>query len=148
MDDHDENENEIPSIVTFSEDVSDAEAPPLLPKGKYPGQIKSAERAVGTSSGKPYALLYVHINPDAFPVDFDGADAYPDGVTLPYRRIGLSDDRGTRYRVRKACERMGVEPPGRTLDLNAWVGHDVTVVVEHTKYEGEDRMEVRELLEG
>lgn len=140
----DDIENDVPSIVTFSESIADAEAPPLLPVRKYPARIKGAQAATSANSGKRYALVSVYIGVEDFPPDFP-ADAYPDGVTLAFRRASLEDDRSSRYRLKKFCESCDFPIPGTTINLNDWVGRDVTAEIAHTTYEGEQRMEIKSI---
>jgi hypothetical protein len=50
-----------PSVIEFSEDVATAEAPPPLPVGQYPAEIRSAERKTSANSWQrvwPCAVLY------------------------------------------------------------------------------------------
>ncbi len=53
---------EVMSIVEFSEDIAQAEAPELLPEGSYPAQIGAAEVKVSANTGNKYAALTMQIN--------------------------------------------------------------------------------------
>jgi len=132
---------ELPSIVEFSEDISEAEAPPPLPISDYEADIRSAVQKISTTSGNRYAEIGFHIDVDQFPADYDVENA-PDGKLIMYRRLTLTDDRAGRYRVRMFCETIGAEPPSTKLDLAGWVGLRAKVSVDHSEYEGVTREEI------
>ena len=50
------------TILTFSEDITNAEAPPPLPVGPYPAEIIGAQRRTSPTTGKDYAQIMLHIN--------------------------------------------------------------------------------------
>ena len=106
------------SILTFSEDISDAPAPPLLPAGPYPAEIIGATRRQGAAG--EYAQITIRINAESYPADFTDGD--PDGITLQYNF--LQDSRHTAEPSSHGVvfmEKCG-GPMGRNIDLNALIG--------------------------
>lgn len=138
-------DHEMTSIIEFSEDISTAEKPPLLPRDTYPGTLQMIEPKIGVNSGKAYGSATVVIAPDAFPPDFEAPEAYPDGVMLTFNRVPLEDNPNSRYRLRKFCERFGVVPTTR-LDLSEFSMKPCRIVLDHEVWEGEERMVARDVL--
>lgn len=83
---------------SFSEDISQAERPPVLPPREYIGEVVSYKRTQNRK-GKPNVSLGFNISPDHFPVDFNGESA-PDGVTVTFRSQDLSDTHQGRYNAK------------------------------------------------
>lgn len=131
------------SILTFSEDITNAEAPPPLPTGPYPAEIIGAQKRVSSTSGNEYAMITMRINADAYPADYTDGD--PDGTTLVYNRLQVEDTPSARHRWRVFMERCG-GPLGRTIDLNALIGLTCTVDITHQEYEGEQRAQIARIL--
>ncbi|NJL53745.1 hypothetical protein HC928_00470 [bacterium] len=127
-------ENDLPSIIEYSEDVAEAEAPPPIPQTTYPAVIKDAQAKLSINKGTRYAEVMFHISADQLPADFP-ADIYPDGVTIAFRRISLEDNPVARYRMRKFCEAIGA-PAGKRIDMSEWIGLEAVVDVGHEVYEG------------
>lgn len=132
------------SIIEFSSNIADAEAPVPLPVGEYPAEIRGAEAKV-SDKGNKYAAIQLYVSPDAYPADFTEGD--PDGTQLTYNRLSLNDNPQSRYRLRKFLESVGLTP-GATVDLNDWVGLHVTVRIKHSEWEGEKRAEVEKIVGG
>jgi len=130
-----DNNSGAPSIIEFSEDISQAEAPTPLPVGEYPAEIRGATQKT-SNAGNPYAQVQFFIAPEAYPADFTEGD--PDGQVLTFNRVSLQDTPAARHRLRKFCEAIGA-PAGQRIDLNDWVGRTATVAVQHDTYEGEPR---------
>lgn len=128
-------ENSLPSVVEFSEDISQAEPPVPLPVGDYQAEIRAAENKT-SQKGNSYAAVQFFIPPEQYPADY--TEGEPDGMILSYNRVGLSDTPAGRHRVRKFTEAIGA-PAGKKVDLNEWVGRTATVTVVHDEYEGEPR---------
>jgi hypothetical protein len=126
---------EVPSIIEFSEDVGQQEAPVPLPVGEYPAEIRAAAQAT-SAAGNPYAKVQFFIAPEAYPADY--TEGEPDGMVLTFNRVSLQDTPASRHRLRKFCEAIGA-PAGKKIDLNDWVGRTATVAVQHDTYEGEVR---------
>lgn len=137
--------DELSTIIDFGEDITDAEAPPPLPAGRYTATIREAKPKVSANSGNKYADIAMHIAPDQFPVDFP-AENNPDGVTLYFRRLLLEPTPSARFRMRKFCEAIGA-PTAKQLDLNDWVGLTCEVEVSNSQYEGLPRAEINRVVE-
>lgn len=125
------------TIIDFSQDISEAEAPPPLPRNDYEGEIRAVTVAVSKNKGTRYADVTFLIRPEQFPADFDPT-YYPDGITIHFRRVSLEDTPQGRYSVRQFCEAIGA-PMSKRIDINDWVGQTARVTVTHETYEGRDR---------
>lgn len=121
------------SIIEFSEDIGDAEAPDPIPVGDYPAQIVGAERK-DSAQGNAYAAVMFSISPDDFPPDFQ-AEGLEDGLKITYRRVPLEDNPLSRFRLKKFIEAIGAKP-GKRIDLSEWIGLTATINVAHETYEG------------
>lgn len=129
--------SELGSILDYSDDIADAEAPRSLPAGDYPATITGA--AVGTSqaSGKPRVDVSFTIAPDDFPADYEDADAFADGKIV-HAYIGAADDKAARFRMRKFVEAIGA-PAGSKIDVNDWVGRKAVITIKPEDFEGVER---------
>jgi hypothetical protein len=133
------------SIITFSEDITNAPPPPLLPPGPYPceiiGAIKRTSRA-----GHQYAAITFRINPQVYPADFIDGD--PDGTDIQYNFLRIGDTPADRHRWRRFMEKVG-GPLGREIDLNALLGLTCTIEITHQQpddYNEEVRLNVARVL--
>lgn len=134
-------DDNIPSIVEFSEDITSAEAPKPLPERTYIGTIQ--EVAIKTSTkGNKYAAVGFHIPQEQYPLDF--TDGNPDGTKLFYNRLVLSDDVRGRFMIKKFCEAIEA-PMGRSIDVNDWIGKQALLTVKNSEYEGMPRAEISKL---
>lgn len=133
-------DDEMVSIIEFSSDIADAEAPPALPVGEYPAAIREVDVKTSTNSGNMYAAVSFHISPDEFPADYP-TDIAPDGKVIVYRRLVLEDDARSRYNLRKFCEAVGA-PMSKRIDVNDWVGLECKIRVAHGTWEGIVREEI------
>jgi len=131
------------SIVNFSSSVTDAEAPPPLPRGRYKAQIRKAIQKVSQNNTK-YAEILFFIGPDQYPADF--TDGNPEGMSIAYRRVSLEDNPQARWRLKNFCLSIGAEVPTRELDLMSWVNLDADVEVAHEEYEGVNRAVIARVL--
>jgi len=129
------------SILEYSEDVSEAEAPEPLPVGVYPCTVREAKRQDSKASGNPMIVLQVVVAAEDFPAEFEGAESYPDGVPLTSYH-GCQDNAKERFRVRKLCEAFGV-PMSKRLDLNDFMMKTASVTLEHEPFEGIMQMRAR-----
>jgi len=134
---------ELPTIVDYSEDISDAEQPEPLPMGDYPITIRTTEARESVNSGRRYADIACYIAPEDYPPDYPTENA-PDGKTIHYRRISLEDGPQERFRMRRFCEAIGA-PMSTRIDLNDWLNLEATAVVDVVEYEGMLREEIRRL---
>ena len=131
--------SELPSVVTFSEDVAKAEQPDPLPAGQYRGEIRKVEPKM-SGAGNKYAAVHFFITPDQYPADYP-PENNPDGMTMVYNRVMLEDTGRNRWRMRQFIEAIGAKG-GKELDLNSWIGLAALVDIDHEDYEGETRERV------
>lgn len=131
--------NDMPSIIEFSEDIATAEAPEPLPSGDYAATIKHAEIRMSERSGNKYLSLQCHIPADQYPADY--VDGNPDGTTLAYNRLVMEDTPAARYRLKKAMEALGLQPT-RSVDVTSFIGLGCIVTTKIEKYEGEARANI------
>jgi hypothetical protein len=122
----------LPSIISFSEDVSTQEAPNPLPNGVYTGEIVSAVIAK-SDKGKLYGNIGFKISADQYPADFK--DGNPDGTTIQYRRVPLEDNNAARFQLRQFCNAVGVVV-SRQFDPAELLGHVARVHVVPNVFEG------------
>lgn len=130
-----DNNNGMPSVIEFEEDIGQAEAPVPLPVGDYTAEIRAAAQKT-SAAGNTYGSVQFFIPADQYPADF--TEGEPEGMLLTYNRVSLSDTPAGRHRLRKFVEAIGA-PAGKKIDLNDWVGRTATVTVQHDTYEGETR---------
>jgi hypothetical protein len=130
------------SILTFSENIANAEAPAPLPAGEYTAEIRAVDVKV-SQKGNKYAAITFYIPSDQYPADFTDGD--PDGMTLVFNRLVLEDTVKDRHRIRKFCEAIGAKM-GSQIDVNDWVGLTATVSVKIGEWEGEARSEIDRVL--
>lgn len=135
-------DNEPTSLMEFSSDLSEAEAPPPLPVGEYPASIVKAE-IKDSAKGNKYLALVFRIEPESYPADF--IDGNPEGESLNYNRVVLQDTPQGRYRMRKFLESVGGTLSTR-VDPNDLMGLTATVGIVHGKWEGETRAEIAKVL--
>ncbi len=133
-------DEELPSIIAYSEDIADAEAPVPLPVGDYPAEIRKVEQKESQNTGNKYAAVSFYISPDDYPADYDAENA-PDGTVLVYRRVLLEDNPQSRWRMRKFLNAIGATP-SRNIDLNDWIGLNAVVGIGRDMWEGEPRAQV------
>jgi hypothetical protein len=93
------------SILTFSEDITNAPPPPLLPVGPYPAEIIGAMKKNAPTTGRDYAQITFRINAESYPADY--VDGDPDGLILYYNFLQLADTPQNRHRWRVFLERCG-----------------------------------------
>jgi hypothetical protein len=127
------------SIVEFSEDISEAEAPEPLPVGEYPATIRAAEVKI-SQRGTKYAAVSFMITPDSFPADYPIENA-ADGKMLIYRRVGMEDNPQARYMLKNFCNAIGATA-SKKIDVNEWIGLEASVEVDHDTYEGVTREQI------
>lgn len=130
------------SILSFSDDITNAPPPTPLPVGPYPAEIIGAQKRV-SSTGNEYVQIPMRINPENYPADFTDGD--PDGIVLMYNRLQVEDNGVNRHRWRVFMERVG-GPMGRNIDLGSLVGLTCTVEITHQEYEGEMRAQIARIL--
>ena len=138
---------ELQTIVEYSEDIADAEAPEPIPVGPYPANIESAcVKDSKTNPDRQYYEVGFTISVDDYPADYDARNA-PEGTRLFFRRLSAEDMPGPRYRVRKFCEAIGAQMPKRQVDASEWIGLTATVEIEHEDWEGMPRAQITKVSE-
>ncbi len=136
-----DNEDMLPSVISFSEDVSTQEAPPPLPSGVYTGEIVSAVIAK-SDKGKLYCNAGFRISPDQYPADFK--DGNPDGTVIQYRMIPLEDNSASRFRLRGFCNAVGVIV-SKQFDPAELLGHMARLQIGGESYEGITRAAIKKV---
>lgn len=136
-------DDNLPSVLDLGIDVAEAEAPELLPVGKYVAEVRQCEPKL-SGAGNKYVAVQFFISPEEYPADYDVAES-PDGVILTFNRVPWPDagDKKGIYRLRKFMEALGAPFKGSVVDLDAWVGLKAIVNVVHETYEGEARTAIK-----
>jgi hypothetical protein len=126
---------QLSSIVEFSINLKNQEAPEPLPVGKYTGVIRNAE-VRESQRGTMYCAVSFHIGAEQYPADYkDGSD---DGTTIIYRRVGLEDNPQARYGTKRFMEAIG-SPLSKKFDVSEWVGLEAALEIGHDTFEGVTR---------
>lgn len=129
--------SELGSILDYSDDIADAEAPKALPAGDYVASITGAEVGTSQSSGKPRVAVVFTIAPEDFPADYEDAESFADGKNITHY-AGASDDKASRFRMRRFIEAIGA-PLGSKIDVNDWVGRKAMITIRPEEFEGIER---------
>lgn len=125
------------SIIEFSADISEAEAPVPLPATAYRASIVGVEAKTSQTSGKRYASVKILIPVNEYPADYPVENA-PEGTTLTYNMVSLEDTPPARYRLRKFVEAIGA-PGGKRIDLTEWMHREISVSLKHEIFDGINR---------
>lgn len=132
------------SLIQYSANIADAEAPPPLPAGEYEGVCVGAVPALSKSSGNPMLPLTFKISADQFPADFDAGGV--DELTFVYNRLTTRDTAQDRFRMKNICLALDV-PMSNNIDPNDFVGKKARLVITVGKdLEGNDRAEISKIL--
>lgn len=131
----------VPSVMEYSDDVTDAQPPAPLPEKTYIGSIVAVESKT-SQKGNSYAQVQFLIDSQQYPVDF--TDGNPEGTKLYYNRVPLTDDARGRFLMKKFCEVIDA-PMGRRIDLNDWMGKQALLTVKTGEYEGMPRAEISKI---
>lgn len=129
--------SELGSILDYSADIADAEAPVALPAGDYPAKIVAAEVGTSQSSGKKRVDVTFRIMPEDFPADYEDAESFPDGKDV-HAYVSAEDTKAARFRMKKFCEAIGATLSSR-LDVNDWIGKGAVITIEPDEFEGIER---------
>lgn len=132
-------ENALPSVYEYGEDVSNQEAPPALPARTYVATCTGATAKPGSKDPDKILLnLEFTIEEAAIPADFPEREAQK----LFWNRTVLNSDtpRG-RYQLKQLCEKMKVAV-SRKLDINDFVGKQANLKVKHGSWQGITRAEI------
>lgn len=131
------------SILDFSTDIADAEAPVALPAGDYPAKIVACELGVSNTSGKKRVDVTFRIAPEDFPADYEDAESFGDGKDV-HAYVSVEDNKATRFRLKKFLEAIGAPMTSR-LDINEWIGRGAVITIEPDEYEGVERERFRKV---
>jgi len=131
-------------LLTFSENIADAEAPPQLPQGEYKCICTAAVDKTAASSGNPMLTLTLQIAKSEFPADFDageGVDAQTFTLNVVSRDIPAD-----RYRMKRTCAAFGV-PMSNVINPDDFVGKEARARIKMGKdLENNPRAEVGQVL--
>lgn len=130
-------DNSMGSILEFTENLKDAEAPKALPAGDIPGEVTGAEYGLSKSSGRPQVDISFRIKPDDYPPDYEDAVSFPDGKIVHFY-LGAGDDKVSRFRLRQFIESIGGKL-GTRVDINDWIGKSAMLTLGVDPFEGVDR---------
>lgn len=133
--------SEMETIIEFSEDVSEAEAPKALPANPYPAEITGAEIGISQNSGNPRAKVDFLIRPEDFPADYEDAESFPDGKIVSFY-VGTADNMATRFRIRQFLDAIGA-PGGTKVNVEDWIGRKASIDCEPDEYEGIERERIK-----
>lgn len=136
-------EHELGSILDFSTDIADAEAPVALPAGDYPAKIVAAEVGTSNSSGKKRVDVTFRITPEDFPADYEDAESFADGKDV-HAYVSVEDNKASRFRLKKFLQSIGAPMTSR-LDVNDWIGKSAVITIEADEYEGVERERFRKV---
>lgn len=132
------------SLIQFSQNIADAEAPAPLPAGEYEGVCVSAVPGISKSSGNPMLPLGYKVTADQFPADFDAGGV--DELSFTYNRLTTRDTAQDRFRMKNICLAHGVAM-SNNIDANDFIGKRVKLVIGIEKdLEGNDRAAITKIL--
>lgn len=131
------------SMMTFSQDIMNAEAPPPLPARSYRAEIVGAMIRPAQASGMPYLALQFRVPASEYPADYTEGD--PDGTVLYYNRLQVQDTPRGRYLAKMLMQKLG-GPLGHNIDCNALIGLWANIEVAHQERDGEMRENVTRIL--
>lgn len=138
--------SDLPSVLEFDNDISDAQPPKPLPARDYIATIIGAELRNGkTDPSKQHIAVTFKIDPDQYPIDF--ADGNPDGTTIVYRMLSYNPKNPSAvFRIKQFCQAIGA-PTSRAIDLNDWTGRQgkVTVTHDQDQQSGELRAQINKV---
>jgi len=134
-------ESEPLGLIELDQNLGDVEKPPLLPAGKYKGEVTDVQQEV-SGKGNNYYAIAVKIPPSEIPAHLQ--DDFEEGATLFWNRqlVPTGKDRRALYNLRKMVEAFGLSSNVTAIDPNEWMGCEVGIVVKHSRYQGEDRAEL------
>lgn len=140
-----QDEGEPLDILELDENLSDVEKPPILAKGRY--EAECVEVSIQTSSGKGnrYYSIAVRVPPEQIPANQQ--DAFEDGAVLYWNRqlVPTGKDQRAKYNLRKLLEAFDMPTQITTFDPNELMGQRVGIVVDHERWQGEDRAQIKSL---
>lgn len=123
-------DDEVESILEYSEDISTQERPPVLPIGEYRAEVSGVQLKHGKESGKPYLNVKASIGPDDQPADFVEALGTQQKVAVFGMVFGCEDNPVSRFNMRLFCEALGA-PMSSRINPKDFIGKTCKVQVEH-----------------
>jgi hypothetical protein len=135
--------SEVSSIIEYSEDLSEAEAPKALPASDYPVTITGAENGISQSSGNPRAKVTLLVAPEDFPADYEDGESFPDGKQVDFY-VSTADTAAARFRMRQFLEAIGA-PLSSKVNVEDWIGRQAIATLEPDEYEGIERERCRKV---
>ena len=129
---------ELDTIVEYSVDLKNQEAPIPLPVGEYRAQIRNVEVRMSQRDTK-YAAVSFWISPDQYPADF--TEGSEDGETIVYRRVPLEDNPKSRFQCKQFLEAIEA-PISNRIDTTQWNGLSALVGITHEEWEGMPRANI------
>ena len=131
-------------LLSFSENIADAEAHPQLPTGEYKCICTASTDKIAASSGNPMLTLTLQIPKSEFPADFDPGDGVDDQTfTL---NIVSRDIPADRFRMKRTCSAFGV-PMSNVINPDDFVGKEARVRIRMGKdLENNPRAEAGQVL--
>lgn len=139
----DDDEDDGDSIVSFSENIQEAEAPEPLPESTYPATCIDATKGE-SKNGDPMAILKYKIAEEDYPADYDVGNA-PGGTTLTFYAV-MQDTAAGRYRTKQLCENMGA-PMSKNVNIKKFIGLACKLTLKHEEYEGIMRAKIGRVME-
>lgn len=138
----DQTDDELESVMEYSENIEDAERPEPLPRSEYPATIIEASRTMGKESGRPYALVRYQISAEDMPADY--VEKYQvDKKTIIGRHFFLEDTPMGRYNAKQYCMAVGA-PMSNRISLRDFTGLTCKLSIEHEDdLEGNPRETIR-----
>lgn len=131
-------------ILSFSEDIGEAEAPEPLPVSDYPATITKVDGTKTTKDGRRMVAVTFQISEEDYPADYDVGNA-PGGTSLTHYLMA-DDTAASRHRIRRFCEAIGA-PMGKQLRVNEWMGLNAALSIAHEEYEGVNRARIAKVQE-
>ena len=128
-------------IITFAEDINNAEAPSPVPEGTYSAEIREVLQGEGSSGS--YANPVFYISPDQYPPDYM-LDGDPDGTNVR-GYVSLADNKKSRYNLKNFCNAIGTTVSNQ-VDLDDWIGRECQIVIVHKMYEDLPQANVKKVL--
>lgn len=132
------------SLIEFSQNIADAEAPPPLPPGEYEAVCVGAVPGISKSSGNPTLPLQYKVAKDQFPADFDAGGN--DELSFTFNRLTTRDTAQDRFRMKNVCLAHGVAMSNK-IDPNDFIGCKVKLkIVTGKDLEGNDRADIQSIM--
>jgi hypothetical protein len=132
------------ALLTFSENIADAEAPPQLPAGEYKCICIAAQDKIAASSGNPMLTLTLQIPRSEFPADFDPGEGVEEQTFTS--NIVCRDIPADRFRMKRTCNAFGVAM-SNVINPDDFVGKEARARIKMGKdLENNPRAEVGQVL--